>query len=46
MDDNKKKKYAVPEVEVVKFPSEDIILASLTNGGEDPMYDDPEGENY
>ena len=46
MDDKKKKKYAVPDAEIVNFASEDIILASLTDGGEDPMYNDPEGENY
>lgn len=32
MDD--KKKYIVPEVEIVNFTAEDIITVSLTDGGE------------
>ena len=29
MDDKKKKKYVIPEVEIVDFSADDIILTSL-----------------
>ena len=35
MDDKKKKKYMIPEAEIVDFSSEDIITASLTYDSED-----------
>ena len=32
--DNKKKKYVVPEADVVKYANEDVIVTSLEDGGE------------
>ena len=31
--DDKKKKYAIPDAEIVKFPAEDIIVTSVGDGG-------------
>ena len=36
--DDKKKKYAIPEAEVVNFRNEDIITDSLTREDEDPGF--------
>ena len=43
--DDKKKKYAKPEADVVDFTKEDIITASLTNEGE-AAWDNGFGEDY
>ena len=42
--DDKKKKYVIPEAEIVDFSSEDIITVSVVEGAAD--WDDPEGEDY
>ena len=42
---NEKKKYVIPEAEVVDFAAEDIITESLTDGGT-AGWDDGFGENY
>ena len=34
MDDKKKKTFVIPEAEISRFANEDIIVTSLTDGGE------------
>lgn len=43
--DDKKKKYVIPEAEIVGFAAEDIILASLTES-EDQGFNDPDADTY
>lgn len=46
MDDKKKKKYMIPEVEIVDFSTEDIITSSLTRGGTLNWGEETDGEDW
>ena len=44
--DDKKKKFVIPDAEVVDFAMEDIILTSLTRGVGEALFDGTEDESW
>jgi|GEM_PF-1554941 hypothetical protein len=46
--EEKKKKFVKPEVEIIQFSNEDIIVTSLGNGGDEveQAFSRAEDENY
>ena len=44
--DDKKKKFVIPEAEVVDFATEDIILTSLTRGVGEALFNGDEDEEW
>lgn len=39
-----KEKYTIPEVEIIRFDSEDVITTSMTNGNEANEFPDGDGD--
>ena len=44
--DDKKKKFVLPEADVVDFSNEDIITASILDANNANWLEDPDGETF